>query len=587
MKQSPAVNHGQIAISPEQQVVVPLLCMHRSGGSLVARLLNLMGMELGWPLRLKSPENEHGFWEHQLFQLVNMQLLQGLGVDSDALLRPEVALRIHHQMGTLQLPEPDAAGLGSRIGSNFMQPVWGFKDPRTALTWPLWSRLFQSWGYSTVKPVVVIRHPDGCLESFIKSGQAKEAADAAGLSEVDFVHSLWWSVYQAVLASNLDLQNTLVVVFEDLMDPELQTLELARIAAHIGAESSSIHVAQEWLRPVSAGSHGRIEDENLRRVYTGVRGLAAEQRRAFRTQYIESQIPNSEAASIGRDRLEAPYCVYQVSPSGYPYRRAFDEIAESLMCGLGELGINAPLVTRVEDIVGTPIVVGVNLIDPRLPDTNAVADQLPKDSILFNLEQIDTGSDWLTDHYLSLLKRFRVWDYSAYNAVRLLQLGIPVEGICGIGFVTEHARIEQNVEEDIDVLFYGGLNERRDVVLAGLRERGLNVVVASNCFGYARDQLVARSKVVLNIHYYEAKVLEMVRISYLLANGQCVVSEVGADREEEAVFKDAIAFSAYEDLVDSCVALVNNPEKRQQLGEKAFGLFSSMRQSEFLARLLK
>ena len=278
--------------------------------------------------------------------------------------------------------------------------------------------------------------------------------------------------------------------------------------------------------------------------------------------------------------------MFQVSPSGYPHAAAFDEVAQTLHYGLGALGIPAPIVKRVEDIQGIPIVVGANLIG-RFVDTLDIADALPADTILLNLEQIDASSEWMTDNYLELLGRFRVWDYSPANADRLAQLGVHVEGICGIGHVPQLERIAQDVEEDIDVLFYGGMNERRQSVLNSLREKGLNVVVAANCFGQARDDLVSRAKVVLNIHFYEAKVLEMVRISYLLANGQCVVSETGVDSEEEVIFRDAIAFSSYEGLVEKCVELVEDHPQRARIAAEAKSLFSSMKQSEILTRLLK
>ena len=263
----------------------------------------------------------------------------------------------------------------------------------------------------------------------------------------------------------------------------------------------------------------------------------------------------------------------------------FDEIAIGLHHGFEALGYRAPIVRKVEDVEGTPIVVGGNLLG-IFGDTQAIAEQLPADTVVYNLEQIDTDSVWLTDQYIDVLKRFRVWDYSPSNAERLRGMGVPVEGVCRIGFVPEFSQIDQSAEEDIDVLFYGALNPRRQAVLDELEKRGLNVVVAVNCFGEARDRLVARSKVVLNIHYYEAKVLEMVRISYLLANGQCVVSEVGADRHEEAVFEEAIAFSSYEDLVERCVELVENASARKAYGRRAKSLFSSMHQAHFLAERL-
>ena len=44
---------------------------------------------------------------------------------------------------------------------------------------------------------------------------------------------------------------------------------------------------------------------------------------------------------------------------------------------------------------------------------------------------------------------------------------------------------------------------------------------------------IARSKIVLNLHQYDAQVFEIVRVSYLLANRRAVVSERGANPTED------------------------------------------------------
>jgi hypothetical protein len=577
---------GQIAISPADQVVIPVLGMHCAGGSLVARLMNLMGMELGWPLQPVGEDNPRGTWENRLFQMVNQQLLQGLGANVDAMDTPEGLQRFSQQIGRTVLSDADLQDLSARIGQNFMQPIWGWKDPRTAVTWPFWVQVLSQLGYEQVKPVIVVRHPDACFRSLQKQGVSRAQAAASGLSEEDFAHSMWWATYQVLIASELDESNTLIVCAEDLLDPNTAPTEVARLAAHMGVPAARCQVALEWLEFSGARRDPDPQDPNLASLYEGLCSLSQAQRSVFlqgkpRLPQLGLRVQPVQRAA------QAQFCIYQVSPSGYPHGAAFDEVALGLSYGLQALGKNAPLVRRVEDIQGTPIVVGGNLLHDRFQNTYKIIKALPADTILFNLEQIDASSDWMTDAYLQLLKRFRVWDYSPGNIQRLATMGIAVDGLCRIGHARELERIDHNVKEDIDVLFYGGLNPRRQAVLQGLRERGLQVVVAANCFGEARDQLVARSKIVINIHYYPAKVLEIVRISYLLSNGQCVVSETGADPAEEQLFQSAIAFSTYEGLVDRCVDLVQDREQRHGIGRQAKALFSSMKQSDFLAELIQ
>ena len=119
------------------------------------------------------------------------------------------------------------------------------------------------------------------------------------------------------------------------------------------------------------------------------------------------------------------------------------------------------------------------------------------------------------------------------------------------------------------------MNGRRRAILEALSALGLRVHVAFGVYGEQRDRLVARSKVILNIHYYQAKVFEIVRVSYLLANRCCVVSERGVDPSEEREFEGAVAFAAYEELVETCVRLCADPGARQALQEQGLRAFAA------------
>jgi len=260
----------------------------------------------------------------------------------------------------------------------------------------------------------------------------------------------------------------------------------------------------------------------------------------------------------------AAFTIVVVQPPGYAHSAAFREVAESLVFALRRLGQDASIAPR--PAAGSrSIVLGSNLL-PGHPL------ELAPDSILYNLEQIEPGSSWLTPELLDLFRRYEVWDYSARNAARYPDLGLKAPRVVPVGYVPELTRIAP-AQEDIDVLFYGSMNERRKSVLDQLAATGLRVHTAFGVYGAARDQLVARAKVVLNVHYYEAKVFEVVRVSYLLANGRCVVSERGSDLAEESEFEKAVAFAPYGDLVDTCVRLCRDEQARRQVASEGQRLF--------------
>ena len=175
------------------------------------------------------------------------------------------------------------------------------------------------------------------------------------------------------------------------------------------------------------------------------------------------------------------YYIWVVSPPGYVHSRAFDEIAIGLKSGILRLGFEAPIVRNVKEDSNQVIVLGCNLI-PQI----GLSD-IPQNLILFNLEQIQLDSPWMSQSYLNMLRSYPVWDYSCRNIFELKKLGVNNVTHCGIGYEPELTRIPQ-VEEDIDVFFYGSLNERRIKILNELKNKGLNVVTLFGAYGEERDK---------------------------------------------------------------------------------------------------
>jgi hypothetical protein len=110
-------------------------------------------------------------------------------------------------------------------------------------------------------------------------------------------------------------------------------------------------------------------------------------------------------------------------------------------------------------------------------------------------------------------------------------------------------------EEDLDVLFYGALNERRRRVLEDCLARGLRVEHLFGVYGAARDRFIARAKLVLNVHFYPTQIFEAIRVSYLLSNRKVVLSEWNDQPESSGpatrdAFEPLVVRARYEDLAD-------------------------------------
>lgn len=271
------------------------------------------------------------------------------------------------------------------------------------------------------------------------------------------------------------------------------------------------------------------------------------------------------------------YCIWIVTPRDYPHSRCFNEVALCLQSAFQELGHVCPIVSY--PIEGhTHIALGAHL----LFDTPIA--ELPK-MIIYNLEQIIKTSEWLTVSYLHLLRRFPVWDYSPRNIAELDRIGVSGVKHLPVGYADVLLKIDPLVEKDIDILFYGSTNPRRQYILQLLKEKGHRVYVAFNEYGHLLDGLISRSKIVLNLHFYENN-LEIVRCSYLMANAKCVVTEFGLDKTLEEPYYEAMAFCSYDDIVNTCAHLLGNDSKRHEIGNRGFEIFSQFKQVDFLKKVL-
>jgi hypothetical protein len=283
--------------------------------------------------------------------------------------------------------------------------------------------------------------------------------------------------------------------------------------------------------------------------------------------------------SVGHhEERQVNFVVSIVSPPGYVHSAVFNEVALSLCAGLKALGKSCevvPLTGAIADDGRHWIVLGAHLL-ARLPPV-----ELPSRRTIYNFEAHGTQMWNLTVQHMKAAPS--VWDYSQANVLELEKLGISAKFVPP-GYVPELERIPQSQDKNIDVLFYGSANERRTKLLDALRKQGLNVHGPDASYE-ERDALIARSKVVLNMHHYENPGLfEATRVSYLLANGVCVVSETGIGQDG---YDQGAVCVAYDRLVETCVRYVKNDTLRilqGALGRETFK--SAFDEAEILRKVL-
>ena len=263
----------------------------------------------------------------------------------------------------------------------------------------------------------------------------------------------------------------------------------------------------------------------------------------------------------------------------YPHSQAFDEVALTLVEGLNALGHDAIRGDRADVANRRAIVLGPQLL-PHWPHP------LPNDAILYNLEQVDRASSWMTPAVLDRFRRHELWDYSERNREALArEHGITHAKLLPVGHSPGLERIVDAPRHDIDVLFYGSPNDRRIAVLEALDRLGVNVHPVFGVYGSERDAYIARARIVLNMHYYDAQVFEQVRVSYLLANARFVVSENG-DPAAEAAWQDGLVFASHARLAETCLDYLGRDEARERIRLRGRELMRARPQSAYLSMVL-
>lgn len=260
----------------------------------------------------------------------------------------------------------------------------------------------------------------------------------------------------------------------------------------------------------------------------------------------------------------------------------FQEVIDLVAAGLADLGYSSVAMVNEFAPPASHIVFCPHLL--RAEDVERV----PRTTILYNFEPLnppvfDSVGTFLT-HYAP---RCVVWDYSLDNVQFLQARGCRVQHV-PLGYAPVMTRIAPAPQQDIDILFYGDISARRAPVLDGLRQTGLNVLIVSDVYGAERDALIARAKVVLNVHNHDGiKALETPRIFYLLANRKAVVTEMKGDVPIDEDLKSAMVCAPYGKLIDACVKLARDGQRRALLEDAAFQCVRARSEAKILAAALE
>lgn len=205
-----------------------IIGMHRSGTSMVTRLLNLCGVYLGEETDLdrKAPDNPEGYWENLNFLKISDKILSSFGGAWD--LPPEFPSN-WTSSGKLKIINHQAHELLKTFGE---KEPWGWKDPRTSLTLPFWQSLIPN-----LKILIVIRNPLDISRSLSQRGY----------SSIQY-HARLINTYFKNIITNTETHSQILITHYDVFFQKPED-ELQRITEflELGTKSDEITKACEFI----------------------------------------------------------------------------------------------------------------------------------------------------------------------------------------------------------------------------------------------------------------------------------------------------------------------------------------------------
>jgi 2-polyprenyl-3-methyl-5-hydroxy-6-metoxy-1,4-benzoquinol methylase len=242
----------------------------------------------------------------------------------------------------------------------------------------------------------------------------------------------------------------------------------------------------------------------------------------------------------------------------------FDKIYEDLISvfkgGLEGLGNTCTVSKNILQPNSINILIGSTIFASRYKNLHSQLKDLPY--IVYQLEHLHDDLGLLKEwpEYFELLKNADfVWDFAPASTNYLLEKGLKNVFFLPPGFHKSIERFQPKKDQDIDVIFIGSPHPRRAKIIKELEAQEVKFKCFQSIFQGDRDEQIANSKIVLNIHAWDhIDSLETVRISYLLANKNFVLSEIG----DHNPYGNGLIYAPYNEITNKCLDYLAKPKEQ-------------------------
>ncbi len=186
--------------SPDHsRVVVPILGMHRSGTSMLARALHLARTGTRFVAAGgDTADNPNGYWENSFFVQINAELLHTMNCDSDGFGSYDALTRLPGLCRRIIIEDKKLTEIHEFLNSTFSSQTWGWKDPRTVLTFDVWQRVLTDLEFRDIRPVILVRHPAGSVRSLVRRVQ-RNPANRIPADRLTAMATEIWMAYNQIL----------------------------------------------------------------------------------------------------------------------------------------------------------------------------------------------------------------------------------------------------------------------------------------------------------------------------------------------------------------------------------------------------
>lgn len=208
---------------------------------------------------------------------------------------------------------------------------------------------------------------------------------------------------------------------------------------------------------------------------------------------------------------------------------------------------------------------------------NDIYTEMPKHYIMFNIEPMNL-SRWKDMFKQKIEKSLFIIDYSYTNVENYKQLNMNNYKVMPFGYCSFNEEIYNTYKnkdniKDIDILFYGSLTDRRNIIVESILELSIQnrfkfVIRNNNLFNYdEKTDLISRSKIIISIASSDPKLIrtnDLLRLSFLLSNKVFFITErIGDTKIEDNILGDYIVYySEVNELLEKIVYYMNNEDER-------------------------